>query len=294
MNSEEFVLLQSKLGLNVIKTKNTGWVISQDKIAINSPSLESLNKKIKKDELKKIFSQGAKAVVFKTDDCNQANSAEYLFEGGSYSLNDFKSKIRNQIRKGLKSSEIKTANISDLMNYGLLINHEILNAQNRMVSYLMDENKWKHYVKTLLETKDAYCYGAYIENKMIGYVFFIKINSKYYIYHPYSTRKYSKYAPMNALLYTAINDFIKKEGEVTISYGLSSFYSKPSLDHFKKGMLFFEKATCRALVLPKLYGLLVNNMGLFFAKKLVNYNITKNKSIKYIAVHKACEIYKKL
>jgi hypothetical protein len=289
MNSFEFVELQKKLGLDIVKTENNYWVVSENNTAVSTPSLESST--AKENELSKLFSKGVNAVTFLVE-IDTKNSYEYIFEGDDYSIEQFKSKIRNQIRKGLKSCEIRKPTFWELNKDGVKLNQEILSKHGREVSYLVDEDLWEQYSKKLLETKDVYTYGAFVEDKLVGYVFFIKVNDKYYVYHPYASRKYSKEAPMNALLFTAINDFIQKDGNVAVSYGLASFFEKPGLDHFKKGMLFYEKPITRVVAFPKLKALLFNNF-LFYIFSLFQKNkILENKYLKYKVLYEANSLYK--
>jgi len=291
MTPKEFVALQSKLGLNIIEAGGVNWVVSDNGIAINTPSIEAID--CSSINISEVVSKGAKAALFIVDSCDNhiSNSAEYIFQGDSYTLDIFKGKIRNQIKKGLKSCVIKQPTHKDLKTYGLNINREILLKQSRDVSYLTNDKKWYHYSQTLLSSQDVHCYGAYIDDILIGYVFFIKVGNKYYIYHPYSTREFSKYAPMNALLYTAMNDFLSFEDHIKVTYGLSSFYAKPQLDHFKKGMLFMQVPVCRALMLPKYYSIILNKVGLFVMKKFSCFRKFDVFYEKYSAIYSAHRAY---
>jgi hypothetical protein len=276
MTVSDFINLQKRLGLNIISTGEYAWVITNDNKAVSTPSLEYSFPT--KKELSKLFSSGVRVASFVTD-MDEKNSYEYVFQGDDYSIETFKSKIRNQIRKGLKSCEIKKPTHLDLNEYALGINQEILSKHGRDVDYLTNATKWSQYSKELLETKDVFTYGAYINDVLVAYVFFIKVNNKYYVYHPYASRKYSKEAPMNALLFVAVNDFIKNDGEVVVSYGLASIFEKKGLDHFKKGMQFVEIPVTRVMAFSPMIELLLNNVFLHMFEWMTmikKFNILKN------------------
>lgn len=275
MNTLEFTEFQKNLGFNQINTKMHHWIVLSNKLAISTPSLE--NSKPNKKEISELFKKGIKAVSF-TVDMDEKNSYEYIYKGSDYSLEVFSSKIRNQIRKGLKSCEIRKPSAHDLKTQAVKINREILSKHERDVDYLTNDLLWSKYSQNLLETKDVYTYGAYVNEILVGYLFFIKVNNKYYVYHPYASREYSKECPMNALLFTAINDFIKNDKEVSVSYGLASFFEKHGLDHFKKGMLFMEKPITRLMAFSPFINLFFNDIAL---KILSLFSKKKNISIKY-------------
>ncbi len=248
MNSTEFIELQKKTGLEFVTTGSIHWMSANKNYAVASPALEVSRPAL--EDLKQILSKKNIWFVNFISEFTENNTNEYSFTGSKYKLENFSSKIRNQIRKSLKTCEIKIPSTEEIVKQGIIINRETLGLHNRTVVYLTDEGLWKKYVKALMSSKDVYVYGAYVEGKLAAYTFFIKVNDKYYIYHPFSSRTYSKFAPMNGLLFTAINDFIKNDPTgVTVSYGLASFFSMQSLDKFKKGMLFKEEPVSRITVI---------------------------------------------
>jgi len=290
VNTFEFISLQKKLGLKILETQSHNWVVTNDNLAISTPSLE--NSHPSKKELSEIFNKKVKMVTF-TVDMDEKNSYEYMYEGNDYSLEVFNSKIRNQIRKGLKSCVVATPTLDDLMIQGLQINREILSIHKRDVEYLTNESLWYQYLKNMLNTKDVFVYGAYIKNILAGYIFFIKVNKKYYVYHPYTSRIYSKEAPMNALLFSAMNDFLKKDSYISVSYGLASFFEKQGLDHFKKGMLFTEKPITRVVAFAPLLSCLFNRFFFNILNVIAKIKRFEEKFKKYKILYDANQLYKR-
>jgi hypothetical protein len=275
MNSNDFVELNKNLGHRVVYTQNHAWMFRNDKSVLSLPTLEDVFPS--KIELNRLLSLGAKIVLFKTA-LPDKNCYEYVFTGDTYSIEHFESKIRNQIRKGLKDCTIADVTMDDMKVRGFNINLQILEKHHRTVDYLDDKAKWTNYITTLMQHKDVYIKGAYIDNGLAAYVIFINVGNKYYIYHPFMDKQYSASCPMNALLYTFINETLDRERTIDISYGLASYSEKSGLDKFKKGMLFRESECTRVVVVSNLTRLLINKhthklLKFLFRTKIIKESI---------------------
>lgn len=273
MTTEEFIELNKDLGHKIINCNNYSWLVRDNGSAISLPTLTNIFPKKRDLEL---MLKKSKVLTFKTK-ISTTNSSEFLFRGDSYEISDFKSKIRNQIRKGLSSCDVREAKIEELISKGLIINQRTLSKHKRGVVYLQEKLYWEKYIKTMRKNPDITILGAYVEEELVAYVVFIKVEDRYYIYHPFMDFKFSSSNPMNAILYTFINDIISKEGYIDISYGLASYIDKKGLDHFKKGMLFVEEPTTRITVLSFFYNLSINSLSIIFIRtlhrlRLVNSN----------------------
>lgn len=242
MTSKEFIDLNIKLGHHIFQTGNQYWLLGKNGIAYSFPTLN--NSYPTKEELDLTVKAGAKIAIFKTDR-TKANTYEYVFKGSDYGIEAFKSKIRNQIKKGLSSCEICTPTLDLLINDALSINDQTLNNQQREVEYLQDPQKWKEYITTIYNHPDCFIRAALHQNKLIAWALFFKVDNRYIVYHPFIDRNHSALCPMNAILYNFVNERLEVEKEIDITYGLASYSEKSGLDHFKKGMLFIEEPTGR-------------------------------------------------
>ena len=258
MNKEAFVKLNKDIGHDIITINNISWIVRKDKTCVPVLSLEKY--KIDKTYVELLFSKTKiKVINFVTSSNLKSNSAEYVFCGERYTIENFSSKVRNQIRKGLKSLVVKRPQLNDLVVDGLRIDHLTLEKHKRYVDFLSDKVVWEKYISILYEKEDVTPLGAYYEGKLVGYILYMKVEEKYYIYHPFIDRNYSALCPMNILLYTFITNVIDKEGKIEISYGLESVHKMTSLDHFKKGMLFSMVPVSRlTLINPQFNWLLFN------------------------------------
>lgn len=257
MKTDEFVCLNRELGHNIISFNGYHWMKKNDGIAISIPSLEIIFPT--RSNFMYLFKKGVKIISFKTD-LGHYNSFEYVFYGNEYYIEHFDSKTRNQIRKSLKSCVFSRPQLSDLVDTGFEINVATLTRQGRFIDYLGIKDLWTQYITNLYNARDVFILGAYYDKLLISYSLFIKINEVYCIYHPFINLEYSSYCPMNGILFTFINETIKSEGQIKISYGLASYIDKPGLDKFKKAMMFVEEPITRISVINPLFSLFINKI----------------------------------
>lgn len=275
MTNQEFINFSKELGHRIIQTRSCHWIFRDNSYALSFPTLDTVFPT--QEELSDVFNNNINFLLFKTD-IKQHNSAEYLFEGNNYGLEVFDSKIRNQIRKGLKTCVVKNADLDSMKKRGLEINQQTLGKHNRNVSYLGNRLEWENYISKHYHQPDVFIKGAYVDDTLVAYVIFVKVAERYIIFHPFMDMNYSSSNPMNALLYSFINEVISRERQISISYGLASFSEKVGLDKFKKGMLFYEKPVTRVPVVKPIYKLFINNFTKILLQSLIRMELaTKSK-----------------
>lgn len=255
MTTSEYIDFNTELGHRIYKTKSCYWYLFNEGYAHSFPTLDNVFPT--NEDFKEIFKKNVKFLLFRSE-IPEYNTFEYVFKGNSYDLDLFDSKTRNQIRKGLKSCEILEGNKETIKTQGLNINKETLRRQKRSVDYLDQKGIWEKYIDHFFNKKDIFIRCAIVNTELAGYAIFIKVNNKYIVQHPFRHEKYSSSNPMNAILFTFINDIILKEGNIEITYGLASFLDKPGLDKFKKAMLFLEIEASRLAVVSNRFKLFFN------------------------------------
>lgn len=291
MEIHEFVELNKKMGHRVVSTDNVSWLIRDDKTALSIPTLVDVTPSL--SELEQVHKLGVRLISFKTQLANK-NTFEYIFKGNSYNLDEFDSKIRNQIRKGLKSCVVKNAQLNDLVASGFKINQQTLARQQRSINYLVNKEEWQKYISVLSGYDDVVIKGAYVDGNLIAYAVFIKVLGKYYIYHPFMDHAFSASNPMNAILFDFINEVISADGEIEISYGLASYMEQKGLDKFKKGMLFTEVECTRIISIEPKIALLFNKIGLLIATILYNIRLIDREKFQKISYLVECRNFLKI
>ena len=270
MTGDEFAGLHRDLGLQVINTGACNWIINKDKTALSCPPEMVVFPTA--DEITRVLRQGVRAISFRTETAEK-DFFEYLYEGTTYNLEQFDRKVRNRVKKGLSSCQVRTPDLTDLITQGLKINQQTAERQMRDEQYLTRPELWERFITTLYDTDDVHIRGAYIDGILAAYAVFMRVNDRYYVYYPYMDREYAAHCPMNAIYFTFINDRIESEGSISISAGLSSYIEKKDLDRFKTNMLFEMVPCTRVLVISPRIAPLINPLGNWLLQKAVGLNI---------------------
>ena len=183
----------------------------------------------------------------------QKNTYEFVLETNNYSLDQFSGKVRNRIRKSLKNCRFMRPSKEELITEGLEINRQTCIRQGRIAKELVCKQKWTRIVDALYSHEDIHIQGAYYHERMVGYMVVAKIEDKYSMQHVFVDREDSQItSPMNGILYTFVNEIIKREGKIKISYGLDSIKPLPELNRFKKNMLFNKIPVTRVYIINPL------------------------------------------
>lgn len=209
------------------------------------------------------------------------NTYEFILETNDYSLDHFPKKRRTNIRKSLKDCVFKRPSLEDLYHFGLQMNQQTLKRQNRRDKFLSNKSYWRKYISTFYFHDSVDMLGAYIENKMIGYLIVYKMNGVYNITHVFYDEKASASNPVPGLIYTLVNQLIEKNGTVKISYGLNSFRPLPSLNKYKEDMLFQRVPATRVYIINPVIKILLKLIVFYFVRILRKKNI-KNPLIRNV------------
>lgn len=247
MKNNELVSLYQKAGYSFYELNNI-FYLNKGIIGYSFPTIDSVdlnNFNIKEISKRYLF------CLIKIDHAKK-NCNEYIFTGNNYKLDDFHSKIRNQIRKGLKECIIRRPTLGELLQYGLEINNDTLKRHKQKIKILQNPSKWEKYISAFYNDSLVHVLGAFTEDKMIGYILAIKTEKKYYVLHPFFNKQFSSLCPMNALLFTLVNGILEKDGTISISYGVESFEPNMGLDKFKTSMLFKKERATRMLYINPL------------------------------------------
>jgi len=246
MNSADFGELYCRAGLDVYEYGSKFWLKINQFIVGALPTLEPIN--ISHYEcLEIMFKSKAQIATFISSEQGIFNSSEYIYDFKTCTLEDYDSKTRNQIRKGLKLCKIDRPSLKELKGEALSINRLVLLRQHRK-SFLGNSQLWSSYIEYLYHRNDVQILGAFVGNSLIAYTIFIQLGSRIAIYHPFMDQKYSSMNPIMALLYSGISNEFRSNGPSVISYGLKSYRPMSSLDVFKRNMRFHERPICRAFV----------------------------------------------
>lgn len=130
------------------------------------------------------------------------------FKGAESTLEKFDSKIRNQIRKGLKCCEVLNPSLRDLIEEGYYINTKIMLRHQRTVSFLHTYDIWSKYITYKHYDDNVYIRGAYVNGKLIVYTVFIKVLDKLKKAMLFKGEECSRVIIINPFLRVIVNESI--------------------------------------------------------------------------------------
>lgn len=202
------------------------------------------------------------------------NTYEFLLDTNDYSIGKFSQKKRNDIRRSLRDCTFKKPPLEDLVKYGLEMNRQTMERQERNDKYLTRYKLWQKYITTFYNEENIFILGAYIADKIVGYITVCKITGSYYIIDPFYDKKASASSPMHGLIFALVNQLIERDGSIKMYYGVDSFVPLPALSKYKQSMLFKRVPATRVYV--------VNPILLSCLRLIITIciNLFKQKSIK--------------
>jgi hypothetical protein len=275
MKVDEVVRIYRNCGFSVNKIGgyyflDRGWINYSFPQLINTPIKGNLINSLKWKYL---------LTIIKTES-RIKNTYEFVLETNDYGIDKFAPKKRNDIRKSLKDCVFKRPSLEDLFHFGLSMNQQTLARQGRGDKYLTDDRYWRKYITSFYSQENIFILGAFIEDRMVGYITVCKIAGNYYIIDPFYDKQASASSPIHGLIFTLVNQLIEKNGSIKIFYGIDSFNPLPNLNKYKQSMLFKRVPATRVYV--------INPVLLPFLKLIIFFciSIFKQKNIKNSLVQK--------
>jgi len=277
MTIEEYININRSLG-DTIKKVGDYYFRSQHNTAFPFPvySAFPIEKKVDINRrLTRILSWKflITQVIFKLP---KKDMNEFILTTDNYEIEQFSKNGRKSIRKALRVFSVRKPSVEDLLNEGFEINKQTCDLQSRTDERMVDYKQWSAYVKAIYDNNGFTILGAYLENRMVGYLVVYELDGKFQTDGAFIDRNHTGGAsPMKALLFTCINDLVSNHGTVTLSYGYHRFFRPTPLTTFKENMLFQKYSYAKGYVVNPLL-LLGLKMTVF-----VMIKILKRKSFKH-------------
>ena len=259
MNIEAYADFYRKRGYHVIKSKTCYWVRYRPFFYHPIPVFK-ITQPIR-SELRSIRLKHAWAGVFYV--CSPSVATGQLTDlcaAGDYGLNTLEKKARNQTRRGLENCDVKQISFSELASTGVPINLSSLSRQNRRSIHpdLTNHARWENRMRVSAATQDIIAWGAYVGNKLAAYALTVEVEKEVIIQSTMSDRKYLRYYPNNAIIFTVTKTLLE-QGVEKVHYGFSS--EDTALVHFKQNMGFRQINLPFRLIIFPLISPLIKHSG---------------------------------
>ena len=194
-------------------------------------------------------------------DCKTPTSFWFLIHSNPMEIEDYDTKTRNQIRKGVKECSVRRITSSELMNEGY---HVYASAFKRYKTYLNAKTE-SEFLDEIISTPSNWEYwGVFYKDNLIGYAKVMVIND----YAEYRSIKFDplflRMCPSEALIYTLNREYLNNRMFKYVNNGARSISHDTRFPLFLIKKFKFRRAYCRLhIIYNKSVGFLVNLLFIF-------------------------------
>ncbi len=150
----------------------------------------------------------------------------------NYDLEMLKIKVRNEVRKGLKTVVIRQINnLDDLTDDGCQVYMSWKGRTKDVLGGGFDEQNFRRWITQIFQHPHVLILGAYFENKLIAFVLAYAVDGIAELSKTFSHSSFQNLKPVSALNYCYIKICQNNPEIVKICNGLRSH--KPSLEEYK-------------------------------------------------------------
>lgn len=243
-SAEDAVRLLGAQGRNVVRTESCFWynVYGQTKVYYSFPP--SVRVDPSRDEIKGVFKLAprAKAIRFIGTENGIGRDSFVWVARRPYSLDSLTSKARNQTRQGLKNCTVRLISLDELSS----ISEEAHSDSMKRMGLSADKQVFGQHMRR----SHAYeAWAAFVGDRLAAYLVTFTVDDWAYIQIHRSVTEMLKYRPNNALIFTVIDELLKRPDISTVSYGWEPLYDLDSLDAFKLAMGSKKEPCKQAFVL---------------------------------------------
>ena len=224
----------------MIKYKGVLWKYYQSTlIPVTRPHIEINLNKIESKELLKI--SGAYFLRWTNEWDRKGGEFWYVIKDEKEDLSDYKSKVRNQIKKGLKNCRVEMVDNRVIAENGYEVYSSAFSRYKTVSKHISEE----YFKKSILNSKDLDFWGVYYKNKLIAYA----QNQIYNNVCNYSTIKFHpdffKFYPSYALIYEMNRYYLNEMNFLYVSDGARSIAHQTNIQNFLIQKFRFRKAYCK-------------------------------------------------
>ncbi len=159
----------------------------------------------------------------------------------NYSLSSLDPKARNKTRQGLENCTCGPEDPRELATDGIALHTQTLRRQGRKISDGYEVH-WRKYFGAVSQCPSATVWAARYQGILASFLISFRIGSVENICIVRSSEELLKFRPNNAMLYTFLQQAIRRPETTEVCIGLQSLQAEMnSLDMFKRGMGFQEQ-----------------------------------------------------
>lgn len=188
---------------------------------------------------------------------NGVQSFRQVVADRNYSLTSLAAKTRNQTRQGLQNCTCGPEDARAIAEDGIMLHAQTLKRQGRRIAENY-EAYWRKYFDAVAQCPSATVWAARYEGVLASFLIAFQIGHVENIFIVRSREELLKHRPNNAMLFTFLQHALQRDETTEVCIGLQSLQNgMNSLDSFKRGMGFEERAIGQRIELRSAIGLSV-------------------------------------
>lgn len=198
---------------------------------------------------------------------NGVSSFRQIVADRNYGLSSLDPKARNKTRQGLENCTCGPEDAREIATDGMRLHTQTLRRQGRKIADNY-ETHWRKYFDAVAECPAATVWAARFNGALASFLISFRIGSVENICIVRSSEELLKFRPNNAMLFTFLQQALTQHDTTEVCIGLQSLQNgMNSLDSFKRGMGFEERAIGQRIELRATLGLTLPRAVAKFAGK---------------------------
>jgi len=235
-------------GMQCLQGESCLWVEKKKFFFESVPGHRQI--RLEPGEAARLFKQGALAIRYTCAETEGTPSFEYVCDDENFGLDSLAPDARRRVRRGLETCCVRPVPFETLAREGCAINQSVFTRQGRVTrSVMTDESCWERYMTICAELPGIEAYGAFLEDRLIGFSIAVYLDDYCYLFHTHAFSEFMKFNPIYALTYTVVRNALQKPEIKYVSQGLESFLVLPEVERFKLAMGFHKKPLGRRVEL---------------------------------------------
>lgn len=260
MDPQNVYALAQAQGMRIIESESGTWVQKRHFFLESAPGHRRI--RLQPGEAARLFRRGTAALRYTCYEDEGAPSFEYVCTDKDFGLASLASDARRRVRRGLEACDVRRADFDLLSREGAAINRDVFARQGRLHrSFLTDDEVWRRYMGVCATLPNIEAYGAFIQQRLIGFSFGVFVDDYCYLFHTHSYSESLKYSPINALTFTVVKSALGRPSVTCVSQGFESFRPQPDVERFKLSMGFHKRAIGRRVLVNPLARPLFSPLG---------------------------------
>ena len=234
MNRDGMADFLERLGHKVVRDGRAYWYDQRSRFMCAIPHTVPLTPD--RDEQKRVMRASGALGIRHLSPVDGPGRMSYAFivDDPAYDLHMLSGNTRSKVRRGLKQCEIGRMDPKEVRAEGRDVNDDTI----RRLRFTKDVYDWNKYWDAVESSPGAEVWGARINGTLVAYSVILHVEGCAEILIARSHSEHLKHYPNNALIFTAVQDLIRRDDVDRVLFGFESVDTVTGVDAFKDSMAF--------------------------------------------------------